>query len=301
MASSLFPLLKIPDFQEIQLSEKKFISSKFLFEGPKSLFKKVFNNFLSDENQKKNFVSRSAFTQFVKEFCSGNKIPNPLAAAKNEWIAMDDEQKDDYRTKEVTLSSCKPKVLKIKRKCRLIRCSYSIFIQVKCKEKSRSYEELGNKWKSLPEEKKIPYHKLYLADKERAGFEKSVFNRFELVLRLLGAASSNKLVRKYNGYIVFRDELKASLIERGFNKIPNLDAIGRRRYIKLDKEARKNYKSAAVVKNTELVEQFFEKVYKKANVDYGELIVTENVQSNWNNLLEEDFDEFLNEETHFKF
>lgn len=301
MEHYLFPLIKIPDFQDIQLSKKKFISSKFLYEGPKSLFKKVFNNFLGDENQKKNFVSRSAFTQFVKVFCQGNKVPNPLLAAKNEWMSMDDEQKDDFRRKDVSLSSCKPKVVKIKRKCRLIRCSYSIYIQVKCKEKSRSYEELGNKWKSLPEEKKVPYHKLYLADKERAEFEGNVFNRFELVLRLLGAASPTKLIKKYNGYIVFRDELKASLIERGFNKIPNLDTIGRKRYIKLDKETRKNYKSAAVVKNNELIEQFFEKVYKKANVDYGELIVTENVQNNWNNLLEEDFDEFLNEETHFKF
>lgn len=301
METPLFPLLKIPEFKETQLNEQKFISTKFLYEGPKGIFKKVISNFISDENKRKNYISRSSYTQFIKEFCKKNKIVNVLKAAKTEWNHMEEHQKVNYKDQELGLTASKLKPIKIIKKCRPIRCSYSIFVEVKCKEKSRTYQELGKKWRSLPEEKKISYQKLYVADKERVEFEKNVFSRFELALRLFGACSSTKLIRKYNGFNVYKEELRASLIERGFTKMPNLDIIGRKRYIKLDGAMRKSYKNAAAIKNDEMIEQVFEKVYKKVNVDYGELTGVENEDANGNLLYEEDFEEFLNEETGFIF
>ena len=58
----------------------------------------------------------------------------------------------------------------------------------------------------------------------------------------------------------------------------------------MDADLRKGYKAAAAVKNDEMIEQVFERVLKKANVDYGELTRVENEDVNGNLLYEEDFD-----------
>jgi hypothetical protein len=300
MESQIFPLLKLPEFKTIQLNHKKFISSQILYSSPRSLFLKVVSNMRRDENYKKFYISRSPYTQFVKEFCKTKKVPNLLKHVKVEWNNLDDQGKEMFRGPEA-LTETKAKTVKMNKKCRPARCSYSIYVELKCKEKSRSYQELGKKWKSSLDVKKEPFKILHLLDQERFLFENSVFSRFELVLRLFGACAGKKLFKRNTGFSVFKDELKDSLVERGFTKVNNLTQIGRKRYSKLEKDERIRYKDIAKVKNQEIIDTLFERVMKKANLDYRDFCLQNNASVKDLNNFEEDFDAFIGIEDQFNF
>ena len=300
MESMLFPPLKLPEFQIIQISSKKFISSKFLYSNPKNLFRKVVFNFLRDESYRKFYISKSPYTQFVKEFSKTNRVPNILKQVKNEWGNMDDQKKEMYRGQDA-ITETKHKVIKSTKKCRPSRCSYSIYVELKCKEKSRSYEELGTIWKNLTEAKKEPYKILHKLDQERHAFEQNVFSRFELVVRLFGASTNKKILKKHNGFSVFKEEYRESMIERGFSKLGNLTQIGRKRYTKLEKDVKEKYKLIAKTKNDELIDMVFQKVLRKSNLDYGEFNGTNMDMIKDSNAFEEDFDEFIKFEEDYNF
>lgn len=300
MHDMLFDPLILPEFQIIQLNSKNFISSRFLYTDPKELFRKVVFNFRRDESYRRFYISKSPYTQFVKEFSKTNRVPNILKQVKNEWGNMDDQKKEMYRGQD-TVTESKPRVIKSTKKCRPARCSYSIYVEVKCKEKSRSYEELGKKWKSLTEAKKEPYKMLHKLDQERYAFEQNVFSRFELVVRLLGASTNKKILKKHNGFSVFKEEYRESMIERGFSKLGNLTQIGRKRYTKLEKDVKEKYKLKAKIKNDELIDKIFQKVLRKSNLDYGEFNRNNMNTAKDSYAFEEDFDEFFKFEEDYNF
>ena len=187
----------------------------------------------------------------------------------------------------------KPKIMKKMKKSKSARCSFSIFIEIKCLRKSRAYETLALKWKKMSEDKKIPFKVLADFDKERASFEKDVFNRFELILRLFSAASNSKLIQKCKAISIYKEELKASLIERGFSKLPNLEILGRRKFSKMDKESKLKYKTLAKTKTEEAIEQVFARVANKANIYFGDMLSLPGSSNSLGNLFDEDYDEFI--------
>jgi hypothetical protein len=146
----------------------------------------------------------------------------------------------------------------------------------------------------MPEYKKEPYKQLVNYDKQRSAFEKSVFSRFELVLRLLGAGSNEKIIKIYKGFNVFKEELAASLNERGFAKMPSLELLARKRYSKIDKDSKQKYKNQARAKTEEMIDQVFIKVLKKSNIDFGSLFGL--TEDRYFNLFDEDYDEFIHAE-----
>lgn len=300
MEFNIFTFLILPDFVDVTINEKTVVSSRILYSPAKMIFKKVLFNFLRDERQKKLFRSKSCYTNFLRDYCKKQKLTKALKHAKNEWENLDEETKDLYRTIPSEKIETKPKRLKSIKKPKTTRCSFSIFVAVKSMTKNRTYEYLASKWKDLSEEKKQPYADLCKIDKERADFEKIVFNRLELVLRLLGACSIKPLIKKQRGFSVFKDELKASLIERGFTKVPNIEILARNKYGRMDKESKVKYKSIANAKNEEIIEQVFMRVLKKANIDYKDLIGFGPVQGPMNVAFDEDYDEFIMaEDTNF--
>jgi hypothetical protein len=290
MEDELFTYFSIPEFHEIQINDKLKISTEILYETGREIFKGVLRNFLRDEKLKKSFRSKSIFTLFLRSISEQDKSFKNLKQAKEKWETLDADTKESFRGKELSIKN-KPKI-KPRKKPRLPRTSFSIYVSIKCFDSFSGYEKLGIKWKSIPEEKKVPYKQIADYDRQRAEFEKEVFNRLEIIIRLLAASDPNKFIKKYNGFMVFKEEFKASLIERGFSRLPKFQLHAKKKYSRMPEDKKTEYKKLAKTKNEEMVERVFLKVISKSNVHFGTKLGIEKPIEN-QNLFDEDYDGFI--------
>ena len=297
MSDSIFKPLAIPVFVDYAISEDLTFCTKLLFLTARKIFNLVYRNYFRSEGKKKHFSNKSSYANFVREFCKVKRGSKVLKYAKEEWGHLTEENKEMYKvidSPERTGNAFTD--LKGLKKPKSRRSTFSLYAVVKYKKGGPiNFKELAGVWNNATDEFKAVYQELQRFDEERAEFEREVFSRFELVLRLLGAADL-KLLKKFKAFSLYKEEIKASLMERGFSTMPNLEILSRKKYTKLDYAQREKFAKLAKSRNEEYADQLFLKVLKKANIDFRDMVGIINTETTNVNVVEEDFDEFIKQD-----